>query len=78
MDSLIAAGFTVQYRGGDTLWIRTASVRSRIVRSTDSSAVGYLFADSRGRRAVIFGMRDYGDLVRYAHEFKRTGTLKAN
>jgi len=77
MDSLIAAGFTVQYRGGDTLWVRAGRVRSRFVRSSDSATVGYLFADSRGGRAVIYGVRGYTDLIQYAHEFKRTGTLKA-
>jgi len=75
MDSLMAAGYTVQYRGGDTLWMRAGSVRSRFVRAIDSAAVGYVMSDTLGRRAVIYGVRSYLDLVEYAHEFKRTGTL---
>lgn len=77
MDSLNAAGFTVHYRGGDTLWVRTGGVRTRIVRSRDSATVGYLFADAMGHQVVIYGVRGYTDLVAYAHEFKRTGMLKA-
>ncbi len=76
MDSLLAAGFTVQYRGGDTLWIRAGSVRWRFVRPPDSATVGYVWTDTLGRRAVIFGVRSYVDLVEYAHEFKRTGMLR--
>lgn len=56
MDSLIAAGFTVHYSGGDTLWVRTGSDRSRILRARDSATVGYLFADARGRRVMIYGV----------------------
>lgn len=76
MDSLMAAGFTVQYRGGDTVWLRARNKRTRVVRATDSATVGYVFADALGRRAVIYGVRGYTDLVEYAHEFKRTGTLR--
>ncbi len=75
MDSLMAAGFTVHYRGGDTLWLRTGSSRSRVVRARDSATVGYLFADTLGHRTAVYGVRTYLDLVEYGHEFKRAGTL---
>lgn len=75
MDSLVAAGFTMHYRGGDTLWLRAGGVRSHVVRDADSATVGYVFADARGRRAVLYGVRGYTDLVAYAHEFRRTGTV---
>ncbi len=77
MDSLEAHGFRLQMRGGDTLWMRVGTVRSRFVRPPDSATVGYLFTDTLGRRAVVYGVRTYVDLVEYGHEFTRTGTLKA-
>ncbi len=76
MDSLLAAGFTMHYRGGDTLWLRTDRAASRFIRAADSAHIGYLFADTLGRRAVVYGVRTYVDLVEYAREFKATGTLK--
>lgn len=75
MDSLIAAGFAVHYRGGDTLWLRTSDGGARVIRAADSSSVGYIFADSTGRRTVLYGVRGYTDLIEYAHEFRRTGAL---
>ena len=75
-DSLRAAGFTVHLLGGDTLWLRTGTDRSRVVRDRDSSTVGYLFADTLLRRVFVYGVRGGIDLVVYAHEFKRTGTVK--
>jgi hypothetical protein len=71
MDSLVAAGFRVHYSSGDTVWMRAGRVRSRFVRSPDSATVGYVFTDTTGRRAVIYGVRTYVDLVTYAHEFRR-------
>lgn len=76
MDSLYAAGFEVHYRGGDTLWLRTASARWRFVRPADSSDVGYVMADSARNMAPIYGVRGYVDLIEYAHEFKRTGMVR--
>jgi hypothetical protein len=76
MDSLYAAGFTVDYRGGDTLWLRTATARWRFVRPADSSDVGYVMTDSARHMAPIYGVRGYVDLIEYAHEFKRTGTVR--
>jgi hypothetical protein len=76
MDSLMAAGFMVQYRGGDTLWLRMPREHARVVRDADSAIVGYVFADSLGRRAMIYGVRSHLDLVEYAHEFRRTGSLR--
>lgn len=75
-DSLQAAGFTVHFRGGDTLWLRTGANRARVVRAADSSEVGYLFADTLMRRVFVYGVRGGAELVAYAHEFRRTGTLK--
>ncbi len=76
-DSLKAAGFTVQLRGGDTLWLRTGANRARVVRAADSSTVGYLFADTLLRRVFVYGVRGNVDLVAYAHEFRRTGALSS-
>lgn len=76
MDSLLAAGFAMHYRGGDTLWLRTDKTASRFIRAADSATIGYLFADTLGRRAVVYGVRTYVDLIEYAREFKATGTLK--
>lgn len=73
MDSLLAAGYGVEYISGDTVWMRAGSVRSRFVRSPDSAAVGYVFTDTTGRRAVIYRVLNHLDLVAYAHEFKRAG-----
>jgi len=75
MDSLVAAGFRVQYSSGDTVWMRAGNVRSRFVRAPDSATVGYVFTDTFGRRAVLYGVRTYIDLLEYAHEFKRTGSI---
>lgn len=75
-DSLKAAGFTVHLHGGDTLWLRTRAERTRVVRAADSSEVGYLFADTLLHRVFVYGVRGHTELVAYAHEFRRTGTLK--
>ncbi|MBX9928374.1 MAG: hypothetical protein K2X99_05605 [Gemmatimonadaceae bacterium] len=74
-DSLQAAGFKWHFRGGDTLWLRTMRGPSRFVRTADSADVGYLFADTLGRQAVIYGVRTHLDLVAYAREFTRTGAV---
>jgi hypothetical protein len=76
MDSLYAAGFTVTYQGGDTVWLRLPHERVRVLRNADSAEVGYVFADSLGRRVVLYGVRGYTDLIEYAHEFRRTGTIR--
>ena len=77
MDSLTAAGFTIHYRGGDTLWLRSASARWRFVRPPDSADVGYVMSDSARNMAVMYGVRTYVDLIEYAHEFKRTGQVRS-
>lgn len=77
MDSLTAAGFDVRYSSGDTVWMRAGRVRARFVRAPDSATVGYVFTDTLGRRAVLYGVRTYVDLIEYAHEFKRTGAIAA-
>ncbi len=73
-DSLEAVGFTVQLRGGDTLWLRTGAQRACVVRASDSATVGYLFADTLRHRDFVYCVRDNMDLVAYAHEFKRMST----
>jgi hypothetical protein len=75
MDSLIAAGYTVHYRAGDTLWYQFGGQRGRFTRDADSATVGYLFVDALGRRAALYGVRGYTDLIEYAHEFKRSGAV---
>lgn len=76
MDSLHAAGFTVTYQGGDTVWLRLPRERVRVLRNADSADVGYVFADSLGRRVVLYGVRGYTELIEYAHEFRQTGTIR--
>jgi hypothetical protein len=76
MDSLIAIGVTVHYRGGDTLWFRTPSHRWRFVRSSDSAEVGYVFVDTTRNSAPLYGVRGYVDLIEYAREFKTTGQVR--
>ena len=75
MDSLDAAGFRVHYRGGDTIWTRNGSTRSRLLRPADSASIGYVWTDTQGHQAIIYGVRTYIDLIEYAHEFRRTGRL---
>jgi len=76
MDSLYAAGFTVHYRGGDTLWLRNAASRWRFVRPPDSGDVGYVLTDSLRNMAVIYGVRTWVDLIESSKEFKRTGQVR--
>jgi Domain of unknown function (DUF4386) len=75
MDSLTALGVAVQYRGGDTLWLRHGPWRLRFIRAADSATVGYIFADTAGRWTARYGVRNDIDLERDAHLFARTGTL---
>lgn len=75
MDSLVASGVTVHFRGGDTLWLRTGDRRDRVVRARDSAAIGYLFADSTQHRAIVYGVRTNIDLIEDARAFIRTGAL---
>lgn len=75
-DSLKAAGFTVHLHGGDTLWLRTGADRARLVRTADSSTVGYVFADTLLRRVFVYGVRGHTELVAYAQEFRRTGAVE--
>ena len=76
MDSLYAQGFTVHYRGGDTLWLRTPSRRWRFVRNADSADVGYVWSDTARNMAILYGVRGYVDLIEYAREFRSTGRLR--
>lgn len=78
MDSLVAQDVTVHYRGGDTVWLRTPSLRWRFSRPADSADVGYLFADTARRMAPVYGVRTWIDLVEYAREFRHTGTIRAS
>jgi hypothetical protein len=76
MDSLYAQGFTVHYRGGDTLWLRTPTHRWRFVRDADSADVGYLWSDSSRNMATLYGVRGYVDLIGYAREFRTTRKVR--
>jgi hypothetical protein len=77
MDSLTAAGATVHYRGGDTVWMRSGAARWRFVRSRDSADIGYVFTDSLRRLAPVYGVRTYQDLIEFVHEFRRTGAVRS-
>lgn len=76
MDSLDANDVTVHYRGGDTVWLRSTTDRWQVVRSPDSSDVGYVLTDTTRNRAIIYGVRTYLDLIEYVHEFRRTGQVR--
>ena len=73
MDSLTAAGVAMHYDAGDTVFVRTGDERWRFVRAPDSSSIGYLFADARYRRAVIYGVLGGHELLEHARQFARTG-----
>ena len=75
MDSLIAAGATVHYRGGDTLWLRSGPRRWRFSRNADSSDIGYFFTDTTARSVALYGVRGFTELTAYVHEFRRTGRI---
>lgn len=76
MDSLVARGFAVRYQPGDTVKLLSAAAAPYVfVRDRDSAEVGYVFADSVGRRAIVYGVRSYIDLTDYADTFLRTGTV---
>jgi hypothetical protein len=77
MDSLTAAGATVHYRGGDTVWMRSGAARWRFVRSRDSADIGYVFTDSLRRLAPVYGVRTHQDLIEFVHEFRRTGAVRS-
>lgn len=76
MDSLMAAGFTVRYYAGDSIWVRAGANRWRFTRPADSADVGYLFTDPEQRSAVIYGVRTDSELITYSQEFKRTGKVR--
>lgn len=76
MDSLIALGVTVQYRAGDTVWMRSDRTRRVFVRAADSANVGYVLTDATGNSAILYGVRTYVDLIEYVHEFKSTGRVR--
>lgn len=75
-DSLHAAGVTVHFQGGDTIWLRSGERRWRFTRSPDSADVGYLLVDPDGRQTEIYGVRTYLDLFAAVEEFRRTGTVR--
>ncbi len=75
MDSLLAMGVSVEYRGGDTLWLASRSRRLRFIRPADQPTVGYLFADTLLRWTALYGVRTHLDLVEDAREFQRTGAI---
>jgi hypothetical protein len=74
MDSLTSLGVAVQYQAGDSvkLLLPAASVWTR---PADSADIGYLFADRRGNRATVFGVRGSAELIEFAREFAATGRL---
>ncbi len=76
MDSLEAVGFRFAYRGGDTVWLRTGARRHRVIRHPDSADIGYVFADTAGRSAVVYRVRTSDRLLAFAHEFRFAGTLR--
>lgn len=70
MDSLLANGYTVHYRGGDTIWLRSGARQWRFVRNADSADVGYLFTEPGQQQVVEYGVRSYLDLIEDGHEFR--------
>ncbi|HEU4569745.1 MAG TPA: hypothetical protein VFS07_04180 [Gemmatimonadales bacterium] len=74
MDSLTAAGVTVRYQPGDSLKL-LAPAPLVWVRDADSADVGYLFVDTLGHRAPLYGVRTNIELIELARAFVRTGGL---
>lgn len=74
-DSLTTAGYAVQYRTGDTLWLRVGAGRARFIRSPEQSAIGYLFANASGAQAAVYGVRTSTELLTIAREFAASGTI---
>jgi hypothetical protein len=68
-DSLTAAGYAVQYRKGDTLWLRVGTGRARFIRAPERTAVGYLFANADGVQKAVYGVRTSAELLSIAREF---------
>lgn len=76
MDSLEAIGFRFAYRGGDTVWLRTGARRDRVIRHPDSGEIGYVFADTAGRSAIVYRVRTSDGLLEFGHEFRVTGGIR--
>lgn len=76
MDSLIALGATVHYRGGETLWLRSGSRRWKFARHADSSDIGYVFADTAHRMMTHYGVLGSTELISYVREYGQTGQIK--
>jgi hypothetical protein len=76
MDSLEAIGFRFAYRGGDTVWLRTGARRDRVIRHPDSADIGYVFADTAGRSAMVYGVRTSDGLLEFGHEFRLAGGIR--
>lgn len=66
MDSLTAHRFRLVYHGGDTVWLRLAGRRERVVPDPDSADIGYLFADTAGPHAIVYGVRTSDMLIAWA------------
>jgi hypothetical protein len=69
MDSLIAAGAAVHYRGGDTIWMRAGDRHWRFVRNTDSSDIGYVFTDTSRRVESRYGVLGSSELITAVRAF---------
>lgn len=69
MDSLGAVGFRFAYRGGDTVWLRTGARRDAVIRNPDSASIGYVLADTAGRRVLLYGVHTSDRLIALARAF---------
>jgi hypothetical protein len=78
IDSLDAIDVGTTMRSSDTLWFRSGARRWFVAPPRDRSDIGYVFADSLGRTAVVHGVRGWTELVASAREFAATGTVTAS
>lgn len=74
MDDLTRSGIAVHYQTGDSVKLLLPGP-AIWVRASDSASVGLLFADPKGNRAVLYGVRTSSELVELAAEFARSGRV---
>lgn len=70
MEDLTRAGLAVHYQTGDSVKLLLPAP-AIWVRPSDSASVGLLFADTTGRRSVLYGVRTSTELTEFAREFVR-------
>lgn len=78
LDSLDAMGVGSTMQSIDTIWFRAEARRWFVAPQGGRSDIGYVFADSAGRHATVYGVRGWADLLALAREFVATGAVTAS